>query len=247
MQKIFTKAQPTTINEKDYTMDVVMSIEVKDRQGDIVDINSISTENFELNPVVIPFHDYDEMSVGKVIKIWKELKEGKMALMATIKFAVDEYPVAKTMFNLYKGGYMNAFSIGFQVGRVETNTETGVTTLYDCELLELSCVTVPANQLALAKSKGIEMKDYVKILPQNFYKEVKDLMISIKEMLTEDSGDSDEDKEGNDAKNAPKTEDKPKDDTNPKDTPVTPVKPDFKAIKTQILKRALEKAIRSVE
>lgn len=242
MQKIYTKAQPTTINEKDHTMNVVMSIEVKDRQGDIVDINSINTSNFELNPVVIPFHDYDEMSVGKVIKIWKELVDGKMALMATIQFAVKEYAVAETMFNLYKGGYMNAFSIGFQVGRVEVNTETGVTTLYDCELLELSCVTVPANQLALAKSKGLDVKEVVKILPKdNFNKEVKELMISIKEMLILEETDPKDPKEEEDKKK--------EEDTDPKTPPnsqKTGAICDSKAMKAQILRRALDKAIRSV-
>lgn len=242
MQKIYTKAQPTTINEKDHTMNVVMSIEVKDRQGDIVDINSISTSNFELNPVVIPFHDYDEMSVGKVIKIWKELVDGKMALMATIQFAVKEYAVAETMFNLYKGGYMNAFSIGFQVGRVEVNTETGVTTLYDCELLELSCVTVPANQLALAKSKGLDVKEVVKILPKEvFAQEVKDLMISIKEMLILEETDP--------KTTETKEEDKKGEETDPKTPPnsqKTGAIRDSKAMKAQILRRALDKAIRSV-
>lgn len=184
--KIQIKAIPQSIDEKKYTLDVVMSAQVVDRQGDIVDIQTLNFDEFLSNPVLLQYHDYYKNPVGKIVKIWKGVEGGVQVLMATIQFAVEEYDVAKTMFALYKGGYMSAFSIGFQVGRAETDAETGITTLYDCSLLELSCVAIPANQLALAKSKGLDIKKADDYIPaEKLHNEIKDTMISLKSLIEE--------------------------------------------------------------
>lgn len=237
--KITTKATTQSINEKDYTMDVFMSVEVVDRHGEIVDIQSLSFDDFLSNPVLQPFHDYSQMPVGKIIKIWKGVKDGKPTLEATVKFAVEEYEYAKTMFNLYKGGFMNAFSIGFTVGRFETNADTGIVTLMDCKLLELSCVAIPANQLALAKAKGFDIKSVIKAMPKEaFNAEVKELMVGVKEILEEVEEKDTQSAEGGD-KDKEKDEDKPV-------VIVEVKKVDYNKLKSDILKRALEKAIRQL-
>lgn len=251
--KYFAKALAQTINEKDYTIDVVMSAETTDRQNDIVNIETMSFVNFLNNPVLLPFHDYGTESVGRIEKMWIGERDGVKTLEATIKFAVEEYDRAKVMFNLYKGGFMNAFSIGFSAGRAEYDNEKGVRILYDCELLELSCVSVPANQLALAKSKGLDVKPLVTAMSKTVIaNELKELMLGIKE-LTEDisetpkTPETPENKEnvGKPAENTEKQEENTQKQEENKENKENEVKSNAK-LKHEILKRALEKAIRSL-
>jgi len=171
-------------NEKEKTMDFIMTIEVPDRTGEIVDIETMSFENFMKNPVFLQFHEYDEPPIGKILEIRKTTNEqGIKQLECTVKFATDIYPVADLLWKLYYEKYMAGVSIGFRVGEYDYNTQTGVTTLKNCELLELSAVSVPANQLALAKSKGIDISP----LKINFnavdMAEVKESLITIKTLL----------------------------------------------------------------
>lgn len=185
MNKISTKALATSFNDKDYTLDCVMTAEVQDRHGEIVDIDSMDTTDFMLNPVLLQSHDYDKLAVGKVISITKTVNDqGVKVMECKLQFAVKEYEVAKTHWELYKGGYMSAFSIGFMVGKIETDTATDQVRLMNCSLLEISCVSVPANQLALAKSKGIDIDNLLKAMPEKeLQKAVKELLIEVKEIL----------------------------------------------------------------
>lgn len=184
---IQTKALATSIDDKNYTLKCIMSAEVVDRHGEIVDIDTMDIKDFIENPVVLPFHQYDKLSVGKVLEITKTTNEQGIKVMeCTIQFAVEEYEVAKTYFNLYKGGYMSAFSIGFQVGAVEQDAQSGQTRLLNCKLLEISCVSVPANQLALAKAKGVDIEAVKNHIPKEILiKEVREFLIDIKSLIEE--------------------------------------------------------------
>jgi len=73
-------------------------------------------------------------------------------LTGKIKFAVDENPRAKIIFDLYAGGFLNAFSVGFLPKEFD---DKGV--ILKSELLEVSVVSIPANARALAKKKGINV------------------------------------------------------------------------------------------
>lgn len=179
------KALATSFNEKDYTLDCIMTAEVQDRHGEIVDVETMSIDDFMLNPVVLESHDYNKLAIGKVLSIIKSIdKNGVKVMECKIKFAVEEYPVAKTHWELYKGGYMSAFSIGFMVGKVATEAVTGIVRLMDCKLLEISSVSVPANQLALAKSKGINVKEMLNEMPEKELNKIaKELLIEVKEIM----------------------------------------------------------------
>lgn len=185
MKPTFAKALATSIDDKEYTLSCVMTAEVTDRHGEIVDVETMSIDNFMLNPVVLQSHNYDKLAVGKVLSVTKTVNEqGVKEMNCVIKFAVEEYEVAKTHFELYKGGYMSAFSIGFRVGGVEQDAITNTTRLINCELLEISCVSVPANQLALAKSKGIDIDPILKTIPAlELNKAICDALIDIKQLL----------------------------------------------------------------
>lgn len=185
MNKFHTKAQLSSIDEKEHTIKVIMTAEVVDRHGEIVDVDTMDTKDFMLNPVVLQSHDYDEMSVGKVIDVTKTILEGGVkAMEATIKFAVEEYDVAKTYWGLYKGGYMSAFSIGFMVGSIEVDPVSKVTRLLNCKMLEISCVAVPANQLALAKAKGLNIDAVLKTIPEAELTEaVRKMIVDVQALL----------------------------------------------------------------
>lgn len=180
-----------SIDEKNYTIDFVMTAQVEDRQGDVVDVDTIKLDNFLLNPIVIPSHDYDQKAVGKVVEIRREVVNGVYAMVGKVKFAYGETDEATEYWNLYSKGYQSAVSIGFRVGRTDFNHDTGITTLYDCELIELSLVAVPANQLALAKTYGMSVSAIVKSIPQHkLNEELKTLLIGVKDILNTEEENS---------------------------------------------------------
>jgi len=81
-----------------------------------------------------------------------------------IQFATDANPMARIAYNLYKGKFLTAVSVGFIPLRWEDGTEkTGYTRKYlEQELLEVSAVAIPANPNALAlglKSGALEKSD----------------------------------------------------------------------------------------
>lgn len=140
-------------------LEFVASDETVDRYGDVILVRGWDDTNFLKNPVFLWAHRSADPPIGKVISI--ERRMDKPALLAGVQFADKEtYPFADTIFKLYKGGFVNAVSVGFLPleyrPRVE-NGETVGTEFIRQELLELSAVPVPANPEAvqLAIRKGI--------------------------------------------------------------------------------------------
>jgi len=129
---------------------VIGSTGTEDRHGDRVNPKGWSLEKYLQNPVVMFGHDYSQLPVGKATNVYE--KGGK--LIFDIKFASTEF--AKEVFGLYADGFLNAVSVGFQV--LEWGKEKSTYNIEAQELLELSCVPIPANSEALI-SKGLE-KDY---------------------------------------------------------------------------------------
>lgn len=153
-----------------YTVTGVFSSEIEDRHGEIVVQDGWDLENYMRNAVVLFGHNHWDLPVGKMVKLGIETVDGKKYLSGTIKFAVEEYDFAKTLFNLYAGGFMKAFSVGFRNldNSIEYDEETNESTIYLTrnELLEVSCVPIPANAEALVKAaaSGIDLKPYKKSL-----------------------------------------------------------------------------------
>jgi hypothetical protein len=136
---------PTNIKTAgDNSLWAVMSTNDLDRHGEKVSQNW-NLENFLNNPIVLNGHQHNDTTetIGRI----DVLLQKDSSLEGKIRFAVEENPKAKIIYNLYKGGFLNAFSVAFIPGEEEN------------ELLELSAVTIPANALALAKAKGIDVGD----------------------------------------------------------------------------------------
>lgn len=151
------------VNETDYTISGVFSTGGQDRQGETIDQNGWKLDEYMQNPVVLFAHDHYQPAVGRVIEL---AKDGNGNLVGTIQFAAKEYDFAMTLFNLYKGGFMKAFSVGFINDKYEIDQENDTVTLLVNTLYELSCVNVPANAMALAYSKGIDISPIQRVMKE---------------------------------------------------------------------------------
>lgn len=117
----------------------------KDRTGDVV----LSTawakgvENFRRNPILLYQHDHGK-PIGKVSKVAVD-KKG-IFVEAVVSDAAEKNHGVKT---LIKDGVLKSFSVGFRVKDADYDRLTDTFTIKDVELLEISVVSVPANQNSL--------------------------------------------------------------------------------------------------
>ena len=144
------------ISDEERIIEFTNSTPTQDRYHDTIDQNGWQLENFRKNPVVLWAHDYSQPPVAKSVNVWVE--DGK--LKSRDQFTPrDLYPFGFMVYELYKNGFLNAKSVGFQPITYAFNNETDGVEFYTQELLEHSCVPVPANPEALvsAKSMGIDL------------------------------------------------------------------------------------------
>lgn len=149
------------IDEENHIIRGVFSTGAEDRQGEIVDQNGWKLDEFLANPVILFAHDHYQPAVAKCIEL---VKDAAGNLAGAIQFAYDEYDFAATLFKLYAGGYMRAFSVGFMNDIIEFDQENDTVTLKENTLYEISCVNVPANAMALAFAKGIDIAPVERIM-----------------------------------------------------------------------------------
>ena len=148
------------VDETNRVITGVFSTASEDRHGEIVDQKGWNLKEYMLNPVILFGHDHNRPSIGKAL----DLSLSDAGLEGRIQFA--ETAFALEIFSLYKDGYMSAFSCGFRNDLYEYNTESDEVILRENTLYEISCVNVPANAYALAKSKGLELKEIANPLGQ---------------------------------------------------------------------------------
>lgn len=124
-----------------------------DRVGDVIDVEAWTKgglNNFLNNPVILFNHDYNK-PIGRAVSVGTNDK----GLELKAKIAKSAGQVG----DLIREGVLGAFSVGFRVKDAEYMSETDGYRIKDAELLEVSVVTVPANQAAtfsLAKSFNSE-------------------------------------------------------------------------------------------
>lgn len=124
-----------------------------DRDNEIILPEGIDVTNYEKNKLVLFGHNHYIPAVGKAMWLKIIPEEG---LKFGFKFATgDDAPqLSKDLNYLYKEGIMNSFSVGF-IGKkyIDNPGDTkgyekyaGVNRIWtEVELLEISCVNVPAN------------------------------------------------------------------------------------------------------
>lgn len=103
-------------------------------------------KNYENNPILLFNHDYNR-PIGRVLEISTDRRGLKIKGIIS-KSAGDVY-------NLVKEGVLSTFSVGFLVKDADYDKSVDGLIVKDAELLEVSVVSVPANQdatFSLAKS-----------------------------------------------------------------------------------------------
>lgn len=150
-------ASAKAVNEETRTATFVITTGAVDRDNDTINPKGWDLDPFLKNPSVLWAHDYSQLPVGKALDIVATEK----GLQSTVQFPPKGvHPFADTVFELVKGGFLNATSVGFRPTEIERNEERGGLDFTKQELLEYSIVPVPANSEALlvARSKGIDTK-----------------------------------------------------------------------------------------
>lgn len=155
---------------KDRILRFVASTDDVDRYGDRIAVDGKigkkafgdgwKLENFEKNPVFMPFHSYAQIPLGTAVKTWKDVRPGrKKALRMTVLMDDgDANPVAPLMTKAYKNGVMRGNSVGFMpvkwhAPEKEERESLGLgrhgVVFGTQDLWENSAVSIPANPKAL--------------------------------------------------------------------------------------------------
>ena len=147
---------------KTYAMDIKQDAEASrrmtftistsdmDRDGDIIDPKGWDTESYMKNPCVLFAHDYSSLPVAKAVHIETTDK----SLIATAEFPEKGvYSFADTVYDLLKGGFLNATSVGFKPLESEPMKSGSGKYHKRQSLLEWSIVPIPANPHALVMQR----------------------------------------------------------------------------------------------
>jgi HK97 family phage prohead protease len=201
------------IDEKESTLDVIVSTASIDRDKETIDLTAFKKRlgYYKSHPVLLVNHD--RFDIVKQIGHAEVIKVTADGLQAKFKYYVGEgNPNADWAFLLASKG-MAAFSIGFiPHAYVDNNSEEAQKTGYwrkytDVELIEVSQVTVPSNRDAvqsrlvdadgiekelceLVVSKGLEMGDE-KEIPVKEEQEEFDAKKSVDELVARIEGIAD--------------------------------------------------------
>jgi HK97 family phage prohead protease len=135
-------------------LDFIVSDETLDRFNEVIVASGWKLENYLRNPVFQNSHQYGDIiyTIGRALTTEVRTMHGRTVLFQRVEFATDANPIAKIAYNLYKGRFLNAVSVGFIPLQWE-NGEPGhlwQRRYTEQELLEVSAVGIPANPNALA-------------------------------------------------------------------------------------------------
>jgi hypothetical protein len=149
-------------NSGNSCLDFVSSDETLDRYSEIISVSGWRLDSYRRNPVFQNSHQYGDITFTLGKALVTEIRPGESPtpqsairsphLFQRVQFAVHANPIARIAYNLYKGKFLNAVSVGFIPVRWENGTEqTPFRRKYvEQELLEVSAVAIPANPSALA-------------------------------------------------------------------------------------------------
>lgn len=150
IEEKFITVEKGEFDETDASFWATASTNAPDRVGDVIHAEGWDLTNFKKNPVIQPFHDYEALPVAKAVDIYTR----DNSLRFKPKFAVDipKYDLPGIMYSLYKGGFMSAFSVGFNPTKwafTDPDNWCSGIEYFEQELLEISAVPVPCHPDAL--------------------------------------------------------------------------------------------------
>lgn len=145
-------------------MKFVISTAAVDRDGDTINPKGWDTEHYMRNATVLWAHDYSQLPVAKTVHL-ETTCDGLAAIAEFPEKGI--YPFADIVYDMLKGGFLNATSVGFHP--IESMPAKGRDRGFDYSkqsLVEWSIVPVPSNPEALAQ-RGLSpesVKEYRKAL-----------------------------------------------------------------------------------
>ena len=154
-EKLKTKAFVKKSKDK---LVAIASEEIEDREGEKLAVDGWDLKSFKTNPVLLWGHNPSEPAVGRAENIKRKVIDGsKKLIFEPVFHGLSE--ISSLLDKLYKADppVLNSFSVGFLPKEREGNKYTKQ------ELLEISCVNVPAlasaTVISRMKSLGFKKKD----------------------------------------------------------------------------------------
>jgi HK97 family phage prohead protease len=152
------------------TLDFIVSDETLDRYNEVIVASGWKLDNYLRNPVFQNSHQYGDIiyTIGRALTTEVRTVADRKVLFQRVEFATEANPIAKIAYNLYKGKFLNAVSVGFIPLQWENGGpgELWQRRYTEQELLEVSAVGIPANPnaLALGLKAGAISKQQIKDL-----------------------------------------------------------------------------------
>lgn len=144
MDKRFATGKVKEINVESRTLAAYASTRDVDRDGEVILPEAWRETIQEFSSVPLLWaHDYRIPPIGKA----QNFEIDERGLKFTAQFANTEF--ANEIWGLYRDGFLNSFSVGFQPKQWRDEEGSGVhRTFIEAELMEVSGVPVPANPYA---------------------------------------------------------------------------------------------------
>src|SRR6516225_3907400 len=97
------------------TLDFVASTATLDRYHEIIEPSGWRLDSYRSNPVFQNAHNYGDIlfTLGKALVTEVRSVGDRQALCQRIQFATEVNPVSRIAYGLYRGGFLNAVSVGF--------------------------------------------------------------------------------------------------------------------------------------
>ena len=133
-----------------------------DRMNDVIPsaVWEKGISNYLKNPIILSQHDHDD-PIGRMVDYRIDSKG--LWVKARISAAADE------VYGLVKDGVVTAFSVGFRVIDAAYDAATELFVIKELELVEISVVSIPANQNTLfSLSKAFSDADEYKKFKSQF-------------------------------------------------------------------------------
>lgn len=152
------------------TVTAWVSTESVDRMEEVLLATGCGYDDYMKNPVVLWAHETWIPPIGKCVNL--SIFEGE-GVEGVTQFADTQF--GDEVFQLYAGGFMRAFSVGFQPKSWTNGSDDVPRTYTKWDMYEYSAVPVPANPDALAKAakSGIDAASHILRL---YYPEERDLI-----------------------------------------------------------------------
>jgi HK97 family phage prohead protease len=168
------KSTSATTKAPNGSFEAVLSVPVKDRDGEVVDAGA-----FNPLPPHMPIDLDHAMTVEKTVASGRPFYDGDV-----LKFegTYASHPLAQMVRSLVDEGHIRTMSVAYMNGRYEIDEKDGLPHLRSAELLNAGIVGIPANREALitaSKSFTEEVVEAV-VAPETKQPDSIDLFASLK-------------------------------------------------------------------